>query len=81
MQKKRTIPYPLNRIDKVIHGKPALTREELQTSKDRLRWYEKRDEDKAKTDKAKNDFESVIYAMREWLNEDANQVYIGTAEK
>ena len=39
-------------------------------AKERLRWFEKRDEDKIKTDKAKNDYESIIYAMREWVSED-----------
>ena len=45
-----------------------------------MRWYEKRDEDKVKTDKAKNDFESVIYSMRDWLNEDENNPYIPQGE-
>ena len=27
VQKKRTIPYPLNRIDRVFHGPPTLTRD------------------------------------------------------
>ena len=46
-----------------------------------MRWFEKRDEEKAKTDKAKNDFETVIYAMRSWVYEDSeNMPYIGTTE-
>lgn len=45
-----------------------------------MRAYEKRDEDKIKTDKAKNDFESVIYAMRDWLNDDENNPYIPQGE-
>jgi hypothetical protein len=44
-----------------------MTAEQIKAAKDRLKAYEKRDEDKAKTDKAKNDFESVIYAMRDWI--------------
>ena len=48
----------------------------MRAAKDRMRQYDKRDEDKIKTDKAKNDFESVIYAMRDWLNEDENNPYI-----
>ena len=39
-------------------------------ARDRLKLLEKRDETKIKTDKAKNDFESVIYAMRDWVNDD-----------
>jgi hypothetical protein len=41
----------------------------MQKAKDRLRYFEKRDEEKARTDKAKNDFESIIYAMRDWVSE------------
>ena len=54
-----------------------MTKDQIQQSKDRLRWYEKRDEDKVKIDKAKNDFESVIYALREWLYEDENIPFVG----
>jgi diaminopimelate decarboxylase len=47
-----------------------------------LRWFEKRDEEKAKTDKAKNDFETVIYAMRAWVSEYPEHMpYIGTTEE
>jgi len=46
-----------------------------------LRWFEKRDEEKAKTDKAKNDLESIIYAMRAWVSEyPEHMAYIGTTE-
>ena len=44
-----------------------------------MRWFEKRDEERAKTDKAKNDFESVIYALRDWINEDENVPFVGSA--
>lgn len=53
----------------------------MKTCRQRLRWFEKRDEDKAKTDKAKNDFESVIYALRDWINEDENIPFVGNADK
>jgi hypothetical protein len=35
-----------------------------------MKFFEKRDESKIKTDKAKNDFESIIYSLRSWLNDD-----------
>jgi hypothetical protein len=81
--KKRTIPYPLNRVDKVSHGLKSMTKEEIQASKDRIRWYERKEEERARTDKAKNDFESVIYSMREWLSDhgEAHMPYIGSAER
>ena len=41
-------------------------------AKERIRAHERRDEDKVKTDKAKNDFEGVIYALRDWLNDESN---------
>lgn len=82
VQKKRTIPYPLNRIDKVVYGPASLTKEQIQKAKERLRWYERRDEEKARTDKAKNDFESVIYAMRGWITEyEDHQKYVGSTDK
>lgn len=34
-----------------------------------------------RTDKAKNDFESLIYSMRDWLAEETHIPYIGSAEK
>jgi hypothetical protein len=37
-----------------------------------LKWYQKRDEEKIKTDKSKNDFETMIYKLRDWLRDDEN---------
>ena len=78
--KKRPHNYPLGNIGKEFKGLQTLSKEQLKTIKDRMRWYDKRDEDKIKTDKAKNDFESVIYSMRDWLNEDENNPYIPQGE-
>lgn len=48
--------------------KPAmLSKDAIANAKKRLKWYSKRDEDKIKTDSARNDFESMIYKMRDWL--------------
>lgn len=59
-----------------------MSKEQISKAKERLRWFERRDEERARTDKAKNDFESIIYAMRAWLqDDDANLPYIGSAEK
>lgn len=54
---------------------------QLQEAKDRLRAFEKRDEEKAKTDKAKNDFESIIYALRDWVSESENIQFVGSNEE
>lgn len=53
-----------------------MTKEAIQAAKKRLKWYGKRDDDKIKTDSARNDFESMIYKMREWLRDDDNAVYV-----
>ena len=45
-----------------------------------MRILEKRDETKVKTDKAKNDYESVIYSMRDWVNDEPNQPFIPPGE-
>uniref|UniRef100_S4REL5 Hypoxia up-regulated protein 1 n=1 Tax=Petromyzon marinus TaxID=7757 RepID=S4REL5_PETMA len=78
--KKRTIPYPLSQIEKTFYGLPSLTTEQLRASKERLRWLEKRDEDKFKTEKSKNDYETVIYALRDWINEEENMPFVGAAK-
>ena len=48
----------------------------MRTAKSRLKWYTKRDENKIKTDEAKNNFESMIYTMRDWLRDDENAPYV-----
>jgi len=53
-----------------------LSSDQIQQAKKRLKWYSKRDEDKIKTDIARNDFESMIYKMREWLREDDNADFV-----
>lgn len=66
--------YPLT-AEETLHGCRLLTKENKKAAKDRIRALEKRDNDKYKTDEAKNTFESLIYEFRSWLNEDENQVY------
>lgn len=78
--KKRPHTFPLPSISREYKGIPNLTKDQLRAAKDRMRAYDKRDEDKIKTDKAKNDFESVIYSMRDWLNDDENNPYIPQGE-
>lgn len=73
---KRPNVFPISKITKEFYGQPTLTKEQMQKIKERIRSYEKRDEDKIKTDKAKNDFESVIYALRDWLGDESNQPFV-----
>jgi hypothetical protein len=53
-----------------------MTEDQLRVGKARLKWYKERDEDKIKTDIAKNDFESMIYKLKDWLREEENWPYI-----
>lgn len=46
-----------------------------------MRWYEQRDSDKIKNDKAMNDFEAMIYRLREWLREDDNEPFVEATER
>lgn len=67
-----------------LHSKQArreaqLDDESMRTAKSRLKWYTKRDENKIKTDEAKNNFESMIYTMRDWLRDDENAAYVEEA--
>jgi molecular chaperone DnaK (HSP70) len=64
-----------------IRKASQLTKEQMKTAKQRLKWYDQRDKDKIKTDGAKNSFETMIYKMREWLREDDNEPYVEAEER
>ena len=82
-KKTRKYPhtYPLYKIEKAFYGIPTLNKEQLQTAKDRLKWFERRDDDKVKTDRVKNDFEAIIYSMRDWLSEGENTPFVGEEQQ
>lgn len=61
---------------KQVRKDSQMSEEGLRAAKGRMKWYAKRDEDKIKTDKSMNDFESMIYSMREWLREDENAPFV-----
>ena len=61
---------------KQVRKDAQLTDAQLAKAKARLKWYKKRDEDKIKTDVAKNDFEAMVYKLREWLREEENEPYV-----
>jgi len=46
-----------------------------------MKWYKQRDEDKIKTDIAKNDFEAMIYKLKDFLSEDENHKYVDEAAR
>lgn len=66
--------YPLNPEESLINVR-LLSKDAKKEAKTRIKALEKRDNDKLKTDEAKNEFESLIYEFRAWLNEDENHVY------
>lgn len=58
-----------------------LTQEQMKNTRERLRWYKKRDEDKERNDFARNEYESLVYKMREWLREEENEAYVLETER
>lgn len=80
-QKKRTNSYPLASIETEYTGPKTLSPEQQKDAKARLKKYDQRDLNKIKLDKAMSDFESFIFELREYLNDDANEIYIDKAEK
>lgn len=38
-----------------------MNEDQIRVAKSRVKWYKQRDEDKIKTDIARNDYESMIY--------------------
>jgi hypothetical protein len=58
-----------------------MSEDALRVGKARMKWYKQRDEDKIKTDIAKNDFEAMIYKLKDFLNEDENHKYVDEAKR
>lgn len=66
--------YPLEPEESLINIR-LLSKEAKKEAKSRIKALEKRDNDKLKTDEAKNEFESLIYEFKDWLNDDENSLY------
>lgn len=58
---------------KQVRKPGQMTESQLKEARDRMKWYKERDENKIKTDEAKNNFESLVYAFRSWLREEENE--------
>lgn len=58
-----------------------LNKEQKAAAKKRLAFYQKRDEEKVRTDIARNDFEALVYKAREWLREEENEPYVIESER
>lgn len=72
--------YPCD-IEEEVHNVRVLSKTQVKEAKKRIKALEKRDEDKLKNDEAKNNYESLIYEFRGWLNEDGNEVYVTEADR
>lgn len=66
---------------KQVRKDTQMTEDQLRVGKARLKWYKERDEDKIKTDIAKNDFESMIYKLKDWLREEENWPFVKEDER
>lgn len=58
-----------------------LNGDQLAGARQRLNWYKRRDENKIKTDAARNAFESRIYSLRSWLREEENEPYVEESKR
>lgn len=69
----KIVPHTMTTsLNLAIHDARLLTEEQKKDAKGRIKALEKRDSDRAKTDEAKNTYESLIYEFRSWLNESEN---------
>jgi hypoxia up-regulated 1 len=69
--------YTLSRIDRIYEHNLQLNATQKRDAKKRLNFYDKKDEDKLKTDEAKNNFESTMYSFRDWLQTEENVPFVG----
>merc|ERR1712232_1437171 len=68
-------------IEEKSHNVRILSGDQKKEARKRIRALEKRDEDKLKDDEAKNNFESLIYEFRGWLNEGENEAFVPESER
>lgn len=72
--------YPVE-FDETIPHDRRLTPDQIKEAKKRIKALEKRDENKIKTDEARNSYESLIYEFRGWLRESDHEQYVGEADR
>lgn len=80
--KEEMVPrtFPLLPAENLPSSFRLLTKSQKDEARKRIKALEKRDNDKLKTDEAKNDFESLIYAFKDFLADEANLKYTNEAE-
>jgi len=72
--------YPVD-FDETYPRVRTLLAEQIKDAKKRIKALEKRDENKIKTDEARNAYESLIYEFRGWLRESENEDYVKEADR
>lgn len=72
--------FPTDFSEEVFNVR-TLSKDQLKEARKRMKALDKRDEDRLKNDEAKNEFETVIYAFRAWLNEDENTPYVSENDR
>jgi len=69
--------FPLRNIDINHIGSTQLSDDQMKAAKKRIRAYDRKDELKFRTDEAKNNFESILYSFRDWLQTEENLPFVG----
>ena len=69
------------KVNEKLNNVRLLNDEQLKAAKGRIKALERRDKNKLELDEAKNYFETQIYELRAWLNDDANSVYSTESDK
>lgn len=69
--------FPVKKVMTTHIGSTQLNADQMKTAKQRLRNFDKRDEEKFKLDEAKNNFESILYSFRDWVQTEENIPFVG----
>ena len=72
--------YPVE-FDETYPQVRTLLPDQVKDAKKRIKALEKRDENKIKTDEARNAYESLIYEFRGWLRESENEDYVKESDR
>ena len=73
--------FDVDKIEETNVGARLLSKDQKQEAKKRIKALDQRDKDKNMADEAKNAYESLIYALRDWLREESNLIYVDEDER
>jgi len=69
--------FNINKIDTTHVGSTQLTADQLKEAKKRMKDFDKRDEEKFRLNESKNNFESILYSFRDWVQVEENLPFVG----